>query len=442
MKPERVLLVIVCVMAVLGALCIVLPGQLSIVGKEVRWPTLAEVFEKKHPDISIQPSDTIPETPEEPEEPEQPDTVVLEKPKPVVIPKVEVNDSIDSRYFLRAFYEALPQASERVVRVVHYGDSQIEEDRMSQQIREQLQSRFGGQGVGLMPLAQTIPTVTMKQELYMNGRRVNPNAGPRRYMVYGIRDMQRRDSHYGVMGQMAVMADSLVRDSEAVQAVCVPQSEKVHYSRWRVFADSTIHYDFSGDTAYLWGRGAVYGLSQESANGVIVDNIPMRGCMGLVFTKIDAMQLSTFYREENVKLIIMQFGGNAIPSNEKPTTISAIVYGLRDQIRYIKRCAPNASILFIGPSDMIRMTDGEWETYPLVPYMDRLLKKITMEEGVAYFSLFQWMGGSGSMIRWRELGLAGEDGVHFHRSGARKAGNAVAEWMLEGMENGQWKIEN
>ena len=138
----------------------------------------------------------------------------------------------------------------------------------------------------------------------------------------------------------------------------------------------------------------------------------------------------------------MQFGGNAIPSNEKPTTISAIVYGLRDQIRYMKRCAPNASILFIGPSDMIRMTDGEWETYPLVPYMDRLLKKMTMEEGVAYFSLFQWMGGSGSMIRWRELGLAGEDGVHFHRSGARKAGNAVAEWMLEGMENGQWKIEN
>ncbi|MBR6035209.1 MAG: hypothetical protein IKP39_04045 [Paludibacteraceae bacterium] len=86
MKPERVLLFIVCVMAVLGALCIVLPGQLSIGGKQVRWPTLAEVFEKKHSDISIQPSDTIPETPEEPEEPEQPDTVVVEKPKPVVIP--------------------------------------------------------------------------------------------------------------------------------------------------------------------------------------------------------------------------------------------------------------------------------------------------------------------------------------------------------------------
>ena len=174
----------------------------------------------------------------------------------------------------------------------------------------------------------------------------------------------------------------------------------------------------------------MYGLAQESETGVIVDNIPMRGCLGLVFTKIDSEQLSTFYREQNVKLIIMQYGGNAIPFNESPSTIQAIVKGLREQVQYVQACAPEASILFIGPSDMMRQVDGEWQSYPMVSYMDKLLQRMSMEEHIAYFSLYRWMGGAGSMKRWQETGLAGEDGVHFYRSGARKAGNAVAEWIL------------
>jgi lysophospholipase L1-like esterase len=131
----------------------------------------------------------------------------------------------------------------------------------------------------------------------------------------------------------------------------------------------------------------------------------------------------------------MQYGGNAIPFNKKAGTIQSIVYGLRDQVRYIRACAPQASILFIGPSDMLTLSNGEWVTYPMVPYMDGLLRKMALEENIAYFSLYRWMGGAGSMLRWKELGLAGEDGVHFTRAGARKAGKAVAEWLLEGTEN-------
>ena len=79
---------------------------------------------------------------------------------------------------------------------------------------------------------------------------------------------------------------------------------------------------------------------------------------------------------------------------------------------------------------MMRQTEGEWETYPMVPYMDKLLRKMALEEHIAYFSLYRWMGGSGSMAIWQDVGLAGSDGVHFTRAGARKAGKAVAEWLL------------
>ena len=426
MRPAKVLLFIACVMACLGVLCVLLPGRVSWGDKELRWPTLTEVFAA--PDTT-----DIPELVAEPDSLPQADTVVTPAPKPV-IPKVVVDSTADSRVFLSAFYASLSESTDRVVRALHYGDSQIEEDRMTQQIREALQVRYGGAGAGLLPLAQTIPSLTVRQQLYMSRRYVAPAQGPQRYLVYGPRRDQRSDGFYGVMGQMAMMSDSLVKGSEDIMAVCTPQTKGTRYSEWKIFADTTIHYTTSGDTVRLNGRGAVYGLSQQSETGVIVDNIPMRGCLGLVFTKMDSTQLTTFYHNENVRLIIMQFGGNAIPFNKSPGTIGAIVRGLRGQVQYLQRQAPEASILFIGPSDMLTQEDGEWHTYPMVPYMDRLLQKMALEENIAYFSLYRWMGGRGSMMRWQEAGLAGSDGVHFTRSGARKAGNAVAEWILEGME--------
>lgn len=422
----------------LAALCMVLPGRVAFGDKELRWPTLAEVFGEEESLKSLETLKTL-KTLEttEPSEPSDtvPATSAPEKEAPISIPKVPVDSVTDSRVFLAAFYASLAESSERVVRVLHYGDSQIEEDRMTQQLREALQALYGGSGAGLMPLAQTIPSRTVKQQLHMNGRMIQPAQGPRRYIVYGPKRDQRSDGLYGVMGQVAVMNDSLVKGSEEVTTVCTPLIPTAQYTRWKVFADSSIHYTFSGDTVFLSGRGAVYGLSQESEKGVIVDNIPMRGCLGIVFTKIDSAQLTTFYRQENVKLIIMQFGGNAIPSNRNPGTIQAIVKGLRDQVQYLKTCAPEADILFIGPSDMLTQENGEWITYPMVPYMDRLLQKMAADEQIAYFSLYRWMGGSGSMARWQETGLAGSDGVHFTRSGARKAGKAVAEWIIEGIKN-------
>lgn len=435
MRPYKVLLFIAAVMACLAALCVALPGRVAWEDKELRWPTFTEVLGIEQAADSTADEWEIPEFPvfEEPVA----DNPVTDTPSPVTVPKVSVDSTTDSRVFLQSFYAALEEAGSRCVRVLHYGDSQIEEDRMTMQIRQTLQNRYGGSGVGLMPLAQTIPSITVKQQLFMNGRYVQPAQGPRRYFVYGFKRDQRPDGLYGVMGQMAEMNDSLVSGSEQMMAVCTPQGKQPRYTRWRVFADSTVRYSFSGDTVRLNGRGNIYGLSQESETGVIVDNIPMRGCLGTVFTKIDSLQLADFYHEQNVRLIILQFGGNAIPSNQKPGTIQSIVYGLREQVRYLQACAPQAAILFIGPSDMLTQTDGEWHTYPMVPYMDRLLRKMALEENIAYFSLFRWMGGTGSMARWQEAGMAGSDGIHFYRSGARKAGNAVVQWMLEGMETSE-----
>ena len=122
-----------------------------------------------------------------------------------------------------------------------------------------------------------------------------------------------------------------------------------------------------------------------------------------------------------------------IPQTNNKTTIDGYVKNLRKQVRYLRNCAPYASILFIGPSDMSTRMDGEMTTYPMVPYLDKALEKMAAEEHIAYWSMYHAMGGKESMVRWVESGLAGSDYVHFTRTGANKIGKKLTEWIEQGM---------
>lgn len=477
MKPRHIAYIIWIIIALLGVVCWMVPEDGFSIGKyTLRWPTLAEALELTNEGMRELTSDsllaTIDSTALMPTDSViQQDMLVvkdsvLKKLQPI-IPEVNVVNT-DSRAYMAAFYAALDSASTQSVRVVHYGDSQIEEDRITNVLRERWQKQYGGGGVGLLPLHQTIPTRTIRQWLSINGAVQTAQQGPKRYLVYGLRSMSLADSDdYGVMGQVAVMDSTLVEGSEDIVMNIEPIDKKRkphnYFNRVRLLTDSAYAIKnfelriMSGDSLnviknselriksqdfllpdsttkceiHLQGKGNVYGVSLETPTGVIVDNIPMRGCSGNIFTKIDSTQLSDFYRETNTRLIILQFGGNMIPQTENPSTISGYVRStLRQQIRYIRACAPQASILFIGPSDMSTRIDGEMTTYPLVPYMDKLLKKMAEEEQIAYWSMYDAMGGKNSMVHWVEVGLAGSDYVHFTRTGANKIGRMLYEWLM------------
>ena len=470
MKARQIAYIIWTVIALLGAFCLVVPdGGWHIGTWHLRFPTLAQALDmdtKQGDELSMMNDSLLAELETLSVLPS--DSVVAEdslaiqdsippKAQPV-IPEVNVSNT-DSRAYLAAVYAALDSVRTMPVRVVHYGDSQIEEDRITNVLRERWQKQYGGGGVGLLPLHQTIPTRSMRQWLSMDGVVQTVQGGPKRYLVYGPRSMRLDNDEYGVMGQVAVMDSTLVAGSEDV-VMCIEPIDKKrqghnYFNRVRVLTDSVDGYILAQDTMlsptpdtrhpllytlpdsttkceiHLQGKGKVYGVSLETPTGVIVDNIPMRGCSGNIFTKIDSTQLSDFYRETNTRLIILQFGGNMIPQTENASTISGYVRStLRQQVRYLRACAPDAAILFIGPSDMSTNIDGQMTTYPLVPYMDKLLKKMAEEERFAYWSMYDAMGGKDSMVRWVEIGLAGSDYVHFTRAGANKVGRMLYEWLM------------
>ena len=459
MKPRHIAYIIWTVIALLGAICVIVPKDGWHIGSfDLRFPTLAEALDMDAEPTPL-PLDTIEQL--------EPDTLSTVRDTIVPLDTTTNHDTVvkavrpvtptaepirtqqaDTRAHLALFYQALDSAHTMPVRVVHYGDSQIEEDRITNILRERWQKRYGGGGVGLIPLHQTIPTRSISQRLSINGITQKAQGGPKRYIIYGPRSMRLNNNDYGVMGQVAVMDSTLVAGSEDILLTIEPMTKKPktynYFSRIRLLTDSVsissplasspdhlLHLPDSTTRCELrlQGRGKVYGVSLETPTGVIVDNIPMRGCSGNIFTRLDSTTLRAFYSETNTRLIILQFGGNMIPQTENPATINGYVKTLRQQVRLLRACAPQASILFIGPSDMSTRIDGEMKTYPMVPYLDRMLRKMAHEEQIAYWSMYNAMGGENSMVKWVEIGLAGSDYVHFTRSGANKIGKILGAWL-------------
>jgi hypothetical protein len=114
----------------------------------------------------------------------------------------------------------------------------------------------------------------------------------------------------------------------------------------------------------------------------------------------------------------MQFGGNSMPYITDSLKARQSANYFKGQLYTIKKLCPEATIVVIGPSDMSTLLDGEYTTYPILPYFVECLKKASKEVGGSYFDMYQAMGGKDAMVAWVENGLAAKDYIHFSNKGA------------------------
>ena len=91
--------------------------------------------------------------------------------------------------------DGLKSGSVSRTRILHFGDSQIENDRMTALIRYRLQNNFGGSGTGLVP---AIP-------LYSGHLAYTQEEDGEwlRYTFFGSRDSTISHNSYGIMGAFA-----------------------------------------------------------------------------------------------------------------------------------------------------------------------------------------------------------------------------------------------
>ena len=108
------------------------------------------------------------------------------------------------------------------------------------------------------------------------------------------------------------------------------------------------------------GWGNIHGILVDGKAGVAVDNIPMRGASGTFFSQIDGKLLKEIYRKIDVKMIVLQFGGNSVPSIYNEKSADKYVDQILSQIDYFHRLFPDLPILFIVPPIWAPKLKGKW----------------------------------------------------------------------------------
>jgi hypothetical protein len=373
----------------------------------------------------------------------------------------------NDKRMLYDFFRAMEKASnsKRPIHVVHYGDSQIEGDRITAYIRHNLQEQFGGRGPGWLPV---------KPLAYPRSIILNHSGNWRSYYFYNQGDSlvdHRLYGHLGIFSRFSPYPDSVTRDSTVQHAWVSYKASSRAYAGTRSFRDirifygkntqpvtlellhqdsvvfvkilepatkpQVIRYTFPGYVSEVMIRFTgsdspdVYGVSLDDTQGVMVDNIGMRGDSGASFTTLEQDSYTLAFQEFHIPLFILQFGGNAVPYAKTEARIKGYARNFKRNIQYLKQLEPNAAVIVIGPSDMSVLEGTNWVTYPHLPDVRDALKTAAHEAGAAYWDVYEAMGGKGSMKEWVNANppLAIKDYAHFTDKGALK----VSQWFIEAL---------
>ncbi|MBN2274074.1 MAG: hypothetical protein JXR41_11830 [Bacteroidales bacterium] len=464
MKPFRTLLFFLSVFLVLFALALYFPGQGIKLPGNVRLDffTAADIFAPADTtSLDIQVflkdqkllTDSVITRLAQGHHPALPDTIKVSADSLIkIITAIEYPENDSSILFpIFKVLHDLPQ-KHQLVRIMHYGDSQIEDDRMTSLIRNRLQSKFGGSGVGLLPASQLYPYgFSMTQQSSDNWAR---------YLVYKPADSLIDHKRFGAMAAFCKLESEPSRRDTAIQKGWVKFGRSPYaYENTRYFRQCRIFYGYNTEPfineihinnqltdaeiipvshcmkVIGWSfdnpvsnllvqfrcreSPEIYGLALDDISGVAVDNIPLRGCAGLIFTSIDQQLLRDMYKELNVKLFILQFGGNVVPYIAE--NYRYYEKWFFNQIVCLRELCPGVPVLVIGVADMAMKDKDKFISYPNLDRVKSAVKNAAFRAGAAYWDMQKAMGGENSMPAWvnAEPPLASSDYVHFNLRGSK-----------------------
>lgn len=356
------------------------------------------------------------------------------------------------------FYEQLTALKEkknlgRPVRIAYFGDSFIEGDILLADLREELQKYYGGEGVGWLDagndLNQYKHTTTQKFTGLTEHLVKKPDS-------YDVLQAGMAERYYPLSGRANISLAPFMAHE-------YPRTEKWNttqlYLRAKNGASVTFHIDggkstteqvspspnvqmvrFNGATSHasidVSGTNAtLFATAQEGNGGIVLDNFSMRGSNGLSLSKLPETTLRQFAQVRPYDLIVFQFGANAITPASKERELQTYTSKMKSVIQLFHKCFPTASILVIGAPDRGSKSspDGTMEGVKmLVGYQDQMASECK----VGFYSLYQAMGGPGTMMRLvDEKNMGSKDYVHINFKGGKYVAPRIFKSIVAGQNN-------
>lgn len=369
---------------------------------------------------------------------------------------------------LASFYDALMACEEtgQPVRIAHFGDSEIEGDRITDYLRHRLQLRFGGHGPGMiLPVDVSNSRISVQQTESPNWQK---------YSIFG-NNLRLKSKAYGVSGsayiplnQWAYNPERETSESDTLAKLSKPykgdsyllfRPSKLSFQGTRKFTNARLFYAYQGSTP-LWlrlktdskvdsnelSRGElqqvktafsstpdfvkysfygeekpiVYGVSLEGDSGVIIDNFPMRGSSGTEFVKFNAANWESFMRLLGTRLIILTYGINVVPYASDSLKIAYYENQFYKQLKWLKAQNSERSIVVMGVGDISMKQGTEMVSYPWIGAVRDAQYRAAKRAGCAFWDMYEAMGGENAMVAWVKANppLAAKDFTHFSPAGA------------------------
>ncbi|MBI4648966.1 MAG: hypothetical protein HY738_20845 [Bacteroidia bacterium] len=468
MKPFKILLFISAILLVLALISIVFPKQGVRIGKIcMEFADIKDYIPQKFILLatigiqdSLQPGDTIiaDTIPEK-------DTVAMDTLAEDSLKANQIQFPDTTFNALASFYEILKNIknTRNLIRVLHYGDSQIEGDRITSWFRIKMQERFGGCGPGMLhAYDDNHYSISVKQFSSDNWEK------------YSLRKSKLAHKQFGALETFSRFINSDSDDSSVYEGWLKFEKSKLTYSITNRYEQCRIYYGYNTSTvtAEIYNEDSllhwetlspdntlesiginlkkppaeimikfmgqdspnIYAVTLDGRQGVAVDNIALRGSAGLDFTIADMNFLNKMYKMLNVKLLILQFGVNVVPNPKEDYKYYENFF--YEQLRCLKKMNPELCILVIGVTDMSRKVNGEYDSYPNIEKIRDAQKNAAFKAGCAFWDLYESMGGENSMKQWvtAEPPLARKDFTHFNEAGAKKVSEMFFDAFIAAYE--------
>jgi lysophospholipase L1-like esterase len=317
------------------------------------------------------------------------------------------------------------------LRILHYGDSHTASDDWPGTLRLMFQQQFGDGGSGY----------TLAGRPWRGFRRLDLRSGESRgWRTEGVG----RNPGDGLNGLGGV---SLVAEKAGEWITLEAECDRLEIYYWQQTGGGALQLIDNGiavDTIPTSGpegpgfaeyeagpgfhrfelrtldRGPVrlFGWVAEKPAGVTYETLGINGAQASIILHWDEQLLASHILRRDPALIVLAYGTNE--ASNRSWNLENYREMFTNLLRRLRRAAPAASLLVIGPPDRFYRSRGRWLPYQRFDHIIAAGRAAALSEGGAFLDLREKMGGQGSMRDWVLSGLAQYDHVHFTTNGYRK----------------------
>lgn len=355
---------------------------------------------------------------------------------------------------LQRLYDKLLDGTQPV-RVAFMGDSFVEGDILTADLREMLQETFGGGGVGFVPAAspftgfrQTVKTTSKGWTPYniMQRKSVpDPYAGD--FFVSGWVaaasgngastrwDMTTRRRHLDECRRARLLFISR-KPSQVSVSLNDGEVRTFGFEGDEVVRQIVIEEPQIRSLEMRIEKGAegvtVYGADFDDLKGVAVDNLSIRSNNGQAMFWTSPTVNAQINSMRAYDLVILQYGLNIMQADRRDYSLYAEQIG--KMIRFVRSCFPEAAVIVMGVSDRSQRNENGITPMESARDLSQWQRTAAEECGAAFWNTYEAMQLAGGMTRFVDNGWAGKDYTHINYAGGAQVARALYYGLLQGVQ--------